>query len=87
MKLFSQYDRFDLEQDILKQWNIAEVVEEFARQYMDGAEAFSTDQMANKLSAIVELINLQGQRTWDGFEVMIANGRVAANSFVKKESE
>jgi len=80
MKLFSQYDRFDLEQDILKVWGTEETIDELIRQHYDRPQGpFSDDELANKLDAIKHLIGLHCQRMWDGYEVMLKNG-----SFVKK---
>ena len=35
MKLFCNYDRFELEQDIIKAWGVVEDIEELVRQHLD----------------------------------------------------
>jgi hypothetical protein len=72
MKSFREYDRFDLEQDIIQLWGLAELIDEFLRQYQDNETAFTEDDVYNKLNGIKEVMNLRGQRLWDGFETMLA---------------
>ena len=72
MKLFSQYDRFELEQDIIKAWGVVEDLEELVRQHLDRPQgAFSEDELANRLDAVVYLADVRFQRIWDGYEVML----------------
>jgi hypothetical protein len=73
MKLFSKYDRFDLEQDIIKMLNVTELLKEFVRQYVDGVKVMSEDEVANYLDGIARVHELQFERLWDGFELMIKN--------------
>jgi hypothetical protein len=76
MKLFCEYDRFELEQDIIKAWGVVEMIEELIRQHLDRPEgAFSEDDLANRLQAIQYVTELNFQRLWDGFEVMLKNDR------------
>jgi hypothetical protein len=76
MKLFSRYDRFDLEQDIMKAWSVTELIEELIRQHLDRPEgAFDEDELANRLQAIQYVTEMNFQRLWDGFEVMLKNGQ------------
>jgi hypothetical protein len=75
MKLFSNYDRFDLEQDIIKLWETNEAIDELVRQHIDRSEGpFSDDEFANRLEAIKYCNDLKIQRIWDGFEKMLENG-------------
>jgi hypothetical protein len=71
MKSFNEYDRFDLEQDILKVWGISDLIEEFMRQHIDGPQPFTDDEFFNKLNGIKEILNMNSQRLWDGFELML----------------
>jgi len=73
MKLFSQYDRFELEQDIIKMWNTSELLKEFVRQYLDSPTIMSEDEVGNYIDGIMRVHDLQCQRLWDGFELMIEN--------------
>ena len=75
MKLFSQYDRFYLEQDIIKLWETNEMIDELIRRHLDSPEGpLSDDEFANKLDGIKHCNDLKIQRLWDGFEVMIKKG-------------
>ena len=78
MKLFCNYDRFELEQDIIKAWGVVDEIEELVRQHLDRPEgAFSEDELANRLDAIKYITDMRFQRLWDGFEVMLKNGQFA----------
>jgi len=74
MNLWSEYDRFDLEQDIIKCAQIEDYLDEFLRQYLDKAEHMSEDDVYNYISGIKYASKLQNQRLWDGFEQMVHNG-------------
>jgi hypothetical protein len=74
MKLFSKYDRFDLEQDIIKMWNAAELLKEFTRQFMDSPKIMDEDEIANYIDGIMRVHELQCERLWNGFEIMVKNG-------------
>ena len=74
MKLFSMYDRFELEQDIIKMWNMAEYLKEFVRQFMDGKTIMTEDEVANYIEGIAKVHELHCERLWEGFETMIKNG-------------
>lgn len=77
MKLFSQYDRFELEQDIIKMWGAAENLKEFVRQYIDSPKIMDEDEVANFLDGIRQVHELQCERLWNGFEEMIKQGHFA----------
>ena len=75
MKLFCEYNRFDLEQDISKAWEVAEEIGELIRQHLDRPEgAFSEDELANRLQAIQYMSEMRFQRLWDGYEMMLKRG-------------
>jgi hypothetical protein len=76
MKLFFNYNRFDLEQDIMKAWAVTEMIEELIRQHLDRPTgAFNEDELANRLQGIQYVTEMNFQRLWDGLEVMIKNDR------------
>ena len=78
MKLFSEYDRFELEQDMIKAWGVVEELQELIRQHLDRPQGpFSEDELANRLQAIQYMSDMRFQRLWDGFEVMLKNGQFA----------
>ena len=75
MKLFCEYNRFELEQDIIKAWEVSEEIGELIRQHLDRPEGpFSEDELANRLQAIQYMAEMRFQRLWDGFEVMLKKG-------------
>ena len=76
MKLFCDYNRFDLEQDIIKAWSVVELIDELVRQHLDRPDGgFTEDELANRLDAIKYVTDMNFQRLWDGFEVMIKKDR------------
>ena len=77
MNLFNQYDVNDLEQDIVKMFNVTEVLKEFVRQYIDSERIMTEDEVANYLDGIARVHDLQCERLWDGLNVMIRNKRFA----------
>jgi hypothetical protein len=77
MTPFSQYAVADLEQDIIKMFNVTELLKEFVRQYIDGERIMSQDEVANYLDGIARVHELQCERLWDGLDVMIRNKRFA----------
>lgn len=87
MKLFSQYNRFDLEQDILKAWEIVEEIEELIRQHLDRPGGpYDEDELAIRLDAIKYMADMRFQRMWDGYEMMLKNRAFVPIDF-KKERE
>jgi hypothetical protein len=81
MKLFCNYDRFELEQDIIKAWGVVEEIDELIRQHLDSSVGpFDEDELANRLQAIQYMSDMRFQRIWDGFEKMLKN-----DQFVRKE--
>ena len=82
MKLFSEYDRFELEQDIIKAWGVTDMIEEIIRQHLDRPQgAFSEDELANRLDGIKYVTEMNFQRLWDGFEIMLKKGHFAKTRF------
>lgn len=82
MKLFSEYNRFELEQDIIKAWGVVEMIEELIRQHLDRPQGpFSEDELANRLQGIQYVTDMNFQRIWDGFEVMLKKDQFARQEF------
>lgn len=82
MKLFSQYDRFELEQDIIKAWGVVEEIEELIRQHLDRPQGpFDEDELANRLDAIKYIADMRFQRIWDGFEQMLKHDKFTRKEF------
>jgi hypothetical protein len=85
MKSFYQYDRFDLEQDILKMSNVSDLIEEFMRQHVDGPVPFDEDELFNKLNGIKEVLDIQIRRLWEGFERMIETKQIVNKGSLEDE--
>jgi hypothetical protein len=83
MKLFSEYDRFELEQDIMAAWDVTNMLDELVRQHLDNPEPFSEDELANRISGIKYVTEMRFQRLWDGFEVMLKNGKFTPSHFAE----
>lgn len=77
MKLWSEYDRFELEQDIIKCAQVEEYLDEFLRQYLDKPEHMTEDEVWNYINGIKFAAKLQNQRLFDGFSEMVKNGHFA----------
>ena len=76
MKSFYQYDRFELEQDILKISNVSDLIEEFMRQHIDGPVPFDEDELFNKLNGIKEVLEIRrcdqnDGKSFSGFHTVI----------------
>lgn len=59
--------RFDMEQDILKLWEIGEDMKSLTQMYMDGREPMTTDELWAKLEAIQHIHDLRMNRLWDTY--------------------
>ena len=75
MMSFNLYDVNDLEQDIIKMFDVTELLKEFVRQYLDSEKIMSEDEVANYLDGIARVHNLKCERLWDGLDVMVKNRR------------
>ena len=69
--IFSQYDRFDLEQDIIKIWDIGDYIDEIMRRQFDGPEPLSDDELSNMLIALKTLVDIRAQRLFDGYDMIL----------------
>ena len=69
--LFSQYDRFDLEQDLLKCYDVCQNIENFLRKFCDDPSQMTEDQVYNIVNGIKEVHSIQVDRAFDGFSNMI----------------
>ena len=82
MKLFCNYDRFELEQDLIKAWGVVEEIEELVRQHLDRPQGpFDENELANRLDAIKYMADMRFQCIWDGFETMLKNGKFTPMTF------
>jgi hypothetical protein len=82
MKLFSEYSRFDLEQDILKCYDVCQNIENFLRKFSDDPKPLSEDEVFNIVNGIREVHSIQVDRLWDGFENMIKKQKFVMEQFM-----
>jgi hypothetical protein len=85
MKFFHNYDRFELEQDILRVWGVTDLIEEFLRQHMDSPTPFTEDELFNKLNGIKEVLDMSSQRLWNGFELMVTSRHFKTQEEIQNE--
>jgi hypothetical protein len=64
-------DRFDLEQDIMKCWNITEDL-----QNLYSAEGLSEDEQQNYLLGLITIYEVKFQKLWDSFEGCIKDKQI-----------
>ena len=60
-------DRFDLEQDIMKCWNVTEDIDLLYRNVLDGPE-MTTDDIANALLGMKTLYDMKFNEMFNHFE-------------------
>lgn len=73
-------DRFDLEHEIMKCWNVTEDLDMVLERLLDspsfeGMPAELSDKMANLLIGLKELYDMRFERLWDTFELMVKQGQ------------
>jgi hypothetical protein len=62
-------DRFDLEQNILKTWNVTEDIYLLYENVME--KEMTTDEIANTLLGMHQLYEMKFNKLWDNFETLI----------------
>lgn len=62
-------NRFDLEQQILKAWNITDDIQLLYEKVMD--DEMSKDDIANALLGILNVSNLRFEKCWSTFEEVV----------------
>ena len=67
-------DRFDLEQDIMKCWNITEDIDLLYRNVMD--KDLSTDDIANALLGMKTLYEMKFNEMFDHFEKLVHEKKI-----------
>lgn len=73
-------DRFDLENEINKCWNITEDLDMVIERILDspsfeGMPAELADKIANLLIGMKELYDMRFETLWETFEIMIKQGQ------------
>jgi hypothetical protein len=90
------YDRFDLEDQIMKCWHVVEDVNDLYEHIGDSSEFAAmppkyVDKVMNKLLGVKELYDMRFQKLWDVFEVMLKDRQFRSHldkdEFVELELE
>jgi hypothetical protein len=67
-------DRFDLEQNILKCWNVTEDVYLLYENVME--KEMTRDEIANALLGMHQLYEMKFNKLWDNFETLITEKKL-----------
>jgi hypothetical protein len=67
-------DRFDLEQDIMKCWNVTEDIDLLYRNLMD--KDMSTDDIANALLGMKTLYEMKFEEMFSNFETLVRERKI-----------
>ena len=69
-------DRFDLEQQILKCWNVTEDVDLLHRTLLDGPREMTTDEISNALLGIQTLYEMKFNELFNTFEKLVHEKKI-----------
>ena len=69
--LSSNYDRFELEQDIMRLYSICEDIDLFLQQHIDGPKAFTEDEVWNILHGLRTMHELRINRVNEGLNKVL----------------
>ena len=69
-------DRFELEQQILKCWNVTDDIKMLRRAMLDGEKALTTDQIDNALLGIITLYEMRFEETFATFEELVNKKKI-----------
>jgi len=69
--LSSNYDRFELEQDIMRLYSICEDIDLFLQQHIDGPRAFTEDEVWNILHGLRTMHELRINRVNEGLNKVL----------------
>lgn len=67
-------DRFDLEQDIMKCWNVTDDINLVYKNVMEND--MTTDDIANALLGLKTLYEMKFEELFRDFEVLISEGKI-----------
>ena len=65
-------DRFDLEQNIMQCWNVADDIQ----LYLDMYDNMDEDQRMNYLIGLKQMYQMKFERLWDNFETCISTRQI-----------
>lgn len=69
------YDRFDLEQDIMKCWSITDDIQALCERVVED-EVLDRDRIANYLLGLQEIYNIKFDKLFAGFENLMHQGKI-----------
>lgn len=69
-------DRFDLEQNIMKCWNVTDDIYVLYEGVMDSNPEMTTDQIANALLGLHQMYELKFNKLWNNFEQLIKDKKL-----------
>jgi len=69
-------DRFDLEQNIMKCWNVTDDIYLLYENVMDGVPEMTTDQIANALLGMHQLYEMKFEKLFRNFEQLVKEGKI-----------
>lgn len=69
--LSSNYDRFELEQDIMRLYSICEDIDLFLQQHIDGPRPFTEDEVWNVLHGLRTMHELRINRVNEGLNKVL----------------
>ena len=69
-------DRFDLEQGILKCWNVTDDIDLVYRKLMDNPDELDVDEISNLLLGIKSLYDLKFDELFNTFEQLIHDKKI-----------
>jgi hypothetical protein len=67
-------DRFDLEQNIMRCWNVTEDIDLLYENVME--KDMTTDDIANALLGLKQLYEMKFNKLWDNFEQLIKDEKL-----------
>ena len=67
-------DRFDLEQNIMKCWNVTDDIDMVYKNVMD--RDMSKDDIANALLGLQTLYNMKFEELFSNFETLVREGKI-----------
>jgi hypothetical protein len=72
-----KYNRFDLEQLILKNWEITADVKHLYEKVLED-DSYTRDQIANYLLGLETIYELKFNKLWECFESIIQQGKITS---------
>ena len=67
-------DRFDLEQNIMKCWNVTEDIDLLFENVME--KDMTQDEISNALLGLKTMYEMKFQKLWDNFETLIHEKKI-----------